>query len=102
MGLPADLEGLRLRGENGVMAGLTPLQRGVGRAGLSSLDFQLPERGNVFYFSTPRGEVEITVRPVESQLVQRVINLGWLLGIILAVTASPWPSFDDSFVPAEA
>ncbi len=62
------------------------LAQGVaGRAGLSSLDFQLPERGQVFYFTTPRGEVDITARPVERELGDRLISFGWLLAMIIAL-----------------
>ena len=58
-----------------------------GLAGLSSLDFTLPERGQVFYFTIPRGEVEITARPVSSEMSQRLANFGWLLAIIVVLLA---------------
>lgn len=57
----------------------------LGRAGLSSLDFELPERGEAFYFTTPRGEVEITARPVNRELGDRLESLGWLLAMLLAL-----------------
>ncbi len=60
----------------------TPQQ---GLAGLASLDFELPERGQVFYFTTPRGDVTITARPLRGELGQRLVNLLWLAAIALAL-----------------
>jgi len=57
----------------------------VGRAGLSSLDFDLPTRGAVHYFTTPRGDVVITARPVDRRIVERLVNLGWLAGIAVGL-----------------
>ncbi len=54
-------------------------------AGLTSLDFELPTRGQVFYFTTPRGEVKISARPVERELGDRLANFGALLAMLLAL-----------------
>ncbi len=56
-----------------------------GRAGLASLGFELPTRGSVYYFTTPRGEVEITARPVDRQLQSRLANFATLLAVIGAL-----------------
>jgi len=57
----------------------------MGRAGLASLDFELPERGKAFYFTTPRGEVQITARPVERQLRDRLVSFAWLVVMVVAL-----------------
>lgn len=50
--------------------------------GLASLDIQLPERGRQFSFMTPRGEIEITARPVSHSFFSRLIGLA---GVLVAV-----------------
>ena len=55
----------------------------AGRAGLSSLDFELPTRGTAFYFTVPRGTVDVTARPIESTMRRRLVNLVSLLTIII-------------------
>ena len=54
-------------------------------AGLASLDFRLPERGQAFSFTTPRGQIEITARPVGIDLVTRLMGLAGLAAVILIV-----------------
>jgi hypothetical protein len=63
-----------------------PTAAAVPTAGLVSLDVEFPERGTAYYFTTPRGAVEITARPVDRRLVDRSANLVWLL-VIAAVLA---------------
>lgn len=41
-------------------------------AGLASLDVQLPERGRLYLFTKPRGDVEITARAVSRELISTV------------------------------
>lgn len=53
-----------------------------GSIGLASLDFDLPQRGTAFYFTTPRGNVEITARPVERRHLERSANLARLLALL--------------------
>ena len=48
-------------------------------SGLASLDFALPERGRVFRFATPRGEIELTARAVSGELVERFRQLALAL-----------------------
>lgn len=55
------------------------------RRGLSSLDFQLPTRGQVFHFATPDHEVRITARPLRRELQDRVISFAGLLLMIGAL-----------------
>jgi hypothetical protein len=54
-------------------------------AGLASLDFTLPERGQVFNFTTPRGQIEIEARPIAQTLLARLIGLAILAGVVVVV-----------------
>lgn len=56
-------------------------------AGLASLDFTLPERGKVYHFTTPRGQLEITARPVAETLVARLMGLVGMSFAVLMVWA---------------
>jgi hypothetical protein len=69
----------------GAGLGATPPSSGVAEApaGLASLDIQIPSRGQVFMFTTPRGAIEITAQPVARDLVRRLTNLAILLGFIV-------------------
>ncbi len=57
-------------------------------AGLASLDFQLPERGRVYYFLTPRGEVSITAQAVSGDLLNKLIYLAVALAVIVVISAA--------------
>jgi hypothetical protein len=57
-------------------------------AGLASLDFRLPERGRIYSFTTPRGQIEVTARPVASTLVGRLIGLLALAAAVLIIWAA--------------
>jgi hypothetical protein len=63
----------------------SPSQSVSQAAGLASLDFALPERGRVYRFATPRGEIEITARAVSSALVDRLRQLALALVAALAL-----------------
>jgi hypothetical protein len=54
-------------------------------AGLASLDLDIPERGSAYYFTTPGKGVTITARPVTNDVVRRAVDLGWLIGIAVAL-----------------
>ena len=54
-------------------------------AGLASLDFSLPERGRVYRFATPRGEIELTARAVSGELVERFRQLALALAAALVL-----------------
>ena len=46
----------------------------AGRVGLASLDFDLPQRGTTYFFTTPRGNVEISAWPINSRLLKQLTN----------------------------
>jgi len=54
--------------------------------GLASLDVDMPQRGEEFLFTTPRGDLEITARAVDARLVDR----GMRLAQVLAGIAAAW------------
>ena len=54
-------------------------------AGLASLDFRLPERGRVYSFTTQRGLIDVTARPVAHTLIGRLIGLAALIAAVLIV-----------------
>ena len=56
----------------------------VPSAGLASLDVDIPVRGRVYFFTTPRGKVEITARAVSRRFIS---NAGYLVTVILALVA---------------
>ena len=53
--------------------------------GIASLDVQLPKRGTVFRFSTPRGDVKITARAVSRELTDRASQVAVSLAILLVL-----------------
>ena len=53
-------------------------------AGLASLDVAIPLRGTVYFFSTPRGEAEITAQAASGRLLT---GLGQAAAIALAALA---------------
>ena len=55
-------------------------------AGLASLDVEIPQDGVEYLFTTPRGKVEITARPVSHWFVSRL----WGAGGLLAAVAVLW------------
>jgi hypothetical protein len=57
-------------------------------AGLASLDFRLPERGRVYSFTTQRGLIDISARPVSLELLQRLGGLAVLAAVVLIVWAA--------------
>jgi hypothetical protein len=57
----------------------------AGETGLASLEFQLPQRGSLYQFTTPRGEVEITAEAVSDDLLGRLFNAAIALAAIVVV-----------------
>ena len=53
--------------------------------GLASLDFELPTRGALYRFTTPRGEVEITARSLADDLLRRLVEIAVVAVVALAV-----------------
>lgn len=62
----------------------------AGLAGLVSLDFELPQRGRTYYFMTPRGDVEIAMRPFEGRLLGQLQSLAALIALIVSVLVGWW------------
>jgi hypothetical protein len=54
-------------------------------AGLASLDFQLPQSGTIYRFTTTRGEVQITARAVSQELLSRLAALACIAAVVLVV-----------------
>ncbi|HUE69612.1 MAG TPA: hypothetical protein VMP01_01885, partial [Pirellulaceae bacterium] len=61
-------------------------------AGLASMDIEIPTAGVEIFFTTPRGKVEITARPVSESLVARLWGIGGLIGALLALWIVTRPS----------
>jgi hypothetical protein len=57
-------------------------------AGLASLDFRLPERGRVYSFTTQRGLIDVTARPVAHSLISRLMGLAALIAAVLVVSVA--------------
>jgi hypothetical protein len=68
----------------GALAPSSGEQLALVTAGLASLDVQLPERGELYRFTTPRGAVEITARAVPTDTLNR---LSRLLLVLVAAAA---------------
>ena len=66
-------------------------------AGLANIDFQLPERGRVYYFLTPRGEVSITAQAASDDLLNKLIYLAVALVVIVVISAAFLPSAADTW-----
>lgn len=61
---------------------------GPAATGLSSLSVELPKRGQVYRFATPRGDVSVTARSVSKETLQtmrRLVGLGVVLLVGLAL-----------------
>jgi hypothetical protein len=55
-------------------------------AGLASLDVQLPERGRLYQFTTPRGETAVSANSISLNVLSRLLRLA----CVLAVAALAW------------
>lgn len=77
--------GTRLYDDDGLSLG-----SGGGSFGLASLDVELPERGQLFLFTTPRGDVEITARAVDQKTMNRSLNAAWLGGLLVVLSIVAW------------
>jgi hypothetical protein len=75
----SNLSGLRVQTGSGGVAATTHL---------ASLDVDLPEGGQEFLFTTPRGDIAITAQAISALLVNRVQRLLMLvLGVLLLLVA---------------
>ena len=66
---------------DGTLDGGTPMTA----RGLASLDVALPVRGVEYLFTTPRGDIEITARPLDAALLERIVRLGAVLLVFLII-----------------
>jgi hypothetical protein len=67
--------------------GPTSELQGMPATGLASLDVELPRRGTRYQFTTPRGEVVITARPISRKLLDALAPLGIVVFAGIVVTA---------------
>jgi hypothetical protein len=56
-------------------------------AGLASLDVAIPQRGRMYRFTTPRGDLEITARSIPVAVLSRLYGLVAVLLAVCAVSA---------------
>ena len=61
-------------------------------AGLASMDVEIPADGVEHFFTTPRGKVEITARPVAQSLIARTWGIAGLAGVALVLWVLTRPS----------
>jgi hypothetical protein len=51
--------------------------------GLTSLDVDIPQRGREYFFTTPRGDIEVTATPIKSSQINRAAGLLTILAVLL-------------------
>jgi hypothetical protein len=56
-------------------------------AGMASLDVAIPQRGQVFKFTMPRGDIQVTARPVSQTLVDSLLRIAGVLAAIGVLVA---------------
>jgi len=54
-------------------------------AGMASLDVQLPARGLVYRFTTPRGDVEVTASAASQPLIEGLQRVGGVAALVIVV-----------------
>jgi hypothetical protein len=54
-------------------------------AGLASHDVQIPERGRIYRFTTPRGEISVTANSVSRDTLSRLLGLAGVLAAVLVI-----------------
>ena len=77
-------------GRGYLQAGLVPTSALPSDTGLASLPVELPVRGTVYLFTTPRGEVEIAARAVSVRFVETVVRLGAVLVVLVIGGIGLW------------
>ncbi|HTN74823.1 MAG TPA: hypothetical protein VL096_06230 [Pirellulaceae bacterium] len=90
----------------GVVTNGPPIEQGylnlnvVVPTGLASLDIDLPldtTHYEEFLFTTLRGDLTITARPVSAALATRLLGLAWLLAFVVLAWLLSRPAFTHSF-----
>jgi hypothetical protein len=56
-------------------------------AGLASLDVAIPQRGRIYHFTTPRGDIEITARSIPVTVLSRLYGLVAILAATSLIAA---------------
>jgi hypothetical protein len=74
---------------SGNQFGLVPTEGGEAGvpAGMASLDVVIPQRGQVFKFTMPRGDIQITARPVSQPLVDSLLRIAGVLAAVGVLVA---------------
>jgi hypothetical protein len=58
---------------------------------MASLEVTIPARGDLYLFTTPRGNAQISARTISTPLLDRLIALGWVVGVVvLALILIRW------------
>jgi hypothetical protein len=52
---------------------------------MASLDVELPERGDVFRFTTPRGDVDVAASAASKPLIEGLERVGGVAALIIVV-----------------
>ena len=69
----------------------SPTTAGPSISGMASLEVTIPARGDLYLFTTPRGNVQISARTISTPLLGRLIALGWVVGVVvLALILIRW------------
>ena len=68
-----------------------PTTGGPSIGGMASLEVTIPARGDLYLFTTPRGNAQISARTISTPLLDRLIALGWVVGVVvLALILIRW------------
>ena len=73
------------RAFGGAVAGEAAAPAAPAPTGLASLDVELPLRGTVYRFTTPRGDVDIRATAVSQPLIDGLVRLGATAGLVVIV-----------------
>ena len=66
------------------------VQSELAAVALTSLDIELPARGDDFYFKSPRGKAKVTVRPLETRFFTRWTSAMIIVAVCVGVWGSCW------------
>jgi len=74
----------------GLISGGGPEISIISSSGLASLDFELPVRGSTFFFTTARGDTQITVQAISRKQLYRWQQIGRILIGLFSVCVVGW------------